>query len=221
MEGKLNSYTEASHDQSIIELILGVLRCESREFSLACLRERTLTGHDFSGLSECVTLKPTFGFGNVVNSYIFLISKSGFGMNRIFILIGIINQLATTRINRILKLLDLPMAQFALLQHFSHRVGQECTVTQLARAMEVNQPSMTKTTQRLMKKGFLQMRVGSTDKRLKVFSITEAGSSVLNSAWEKLAPEVGQIFSKWDPEDLNQLQGLLERLKIQLDDARN
>jgi DNA-binding MarR family transcriptional regulator len=142
-------------------------------------------------------------------------------MNRIFILIGIINQLATTRINRILKLQDLPMAQFVLLQHFSHQPNREWTVTQLANALEVNQPAMTKTTQRLLKKGFLEMKVIATDKRIKQFSITDAGSSVLNSAWGKLGPEIGQLFSAWDPSDLSILQELLERLKVQLDEARD
>jgi DNA-binding MarR family transcriptional regulator len=142
-------------------------------------------------------------------------------MNRIFLLIGIINQLATTRINRALKLLDLPMAQFVLLQHFSHRVSQEWTVTQLANALEVNQPAMTKTTQRLLKKGFLEMTVSPADKRIKQFSITDAGSTVLNSAWGKLGPEIGQLFSLWDPNDLSKLQELLERLKVQLDEARD
>ena len=142
-------------------------------------------------------------------------------MNRVFILIGIINQLANTQINRVLKLLDLPIAQFSLLLHFSHGARKEWTVTQLAKVMEVNQPAMTKTTQRLMRKGFLEMRVSSTDKRVKAFSITAAGSAVLNAAWEKLAPEIGQIFSKWDPKDLSQLQELLERLKVQMDEARN
>ncbi len=142
-------------------------------------------------------------------------------MNRIFILIGIINQLATTRINRILKLLDLPMAQFVLLQHFSHQVNQEWTVTQLAKALEVNQPAMTKTTQRLLKKRFLKMTVSPVDKRIKQFSITDTGSSVLNSSWEQLLPEIGQLLSLWDPNDLSLLQELLERLKVQLDEARD
>ncbi len=142
-------------------------------------------------------------------------------MNRIFILIGIINQLATTRINRILKLLDLPMAQFVLLQHFSHHTNREWTVTQLANALEVNQPAMTKTIQRLLKKEFLEMKVIAADKRIKQFSITDAGSSVLNSAWGKLAPEIGQLLSAWDPSDLSILQELLERLKVQLDEARD
>ncbi len=78
-------------------------------------------------------------------------------MERVLILIGIINQLATTRLNRVLSELDLPMAQFTLLTHFSHNPEQGWTVTQLAKVMEVNQPGMTKTTQRLLKKGLLKV----------------------------------------------------------------
>ncbi|MBU2510629.1 MarR family transcriptional regulator [bacterium] len=142
-------------------------------------------------------------------------------MERIFILIGIINQLATTRLNRVLKELDLSMAQFNLLTHFSNNPERGWAVTRLAEVMEVNQPAMTKTTQRLLKKGFLRIVQEHADKRVKAFYVTETGLKSLHQAWEKLAPDVIKIVSEWQSKDLDHLRGLLERLKNQLDESRD
>lgn len=142
-------------------------------------------------------------------------------MNRIFVLIGIINQLATTRMNRALSELELPMAQFTLLLHLSHNPKRGWTVTRLARALEVNQPAMTKTTQRLLKKEYLRMEPDPSDGRIRNFFISESGLEVLGRAWEKLVPEIGMIQVSWQEQELKDLEQLLERLKIQLDTARD
>lgn len=142
-------------------------------------------------------------------------------MNRILILIGIINQLAETRANRALKLLDIPMAQFTLLLHFSHHPEKGETVTQLAKSFEVNQPAMTKTTQRLLKKGFLEMKISPKDKRIKMFFINQKGLSILEQAWKSLEPEINSLFEGWLPEDIQTFQDYLERFKAQLDEARD
>ncbi|MBT4641886.1 MAG: MarR family transcriptional regulator [Deltaproteobacteria bacterium] len=142
-------------------------------------------------------------------------------MDRIFILIGIINQLATTRINRVLAGLDLPMAQFTLLTHLSQNPKEGWTVTRLANAFEVNQPAMTKTTQRALKKGFVRVEPDSADKRVKYLFPTAEGLQTLGKAFEKLAPEIAEIRGEWQDQEVEKLQGLLERLKIQLDEARD
>ncbi|MCG8335213.1 MAG: MarR family transcriptional regulator [Proteobacteria bacterium] len=142
-------------------------------------------------------------------------------MQRIFLLIGIINQLATTRLNRVLGEIDLPMAQFSLLAHYSNSPERGWTVTELARVMEVNQPAMTKTTQRLLKKGYLKMVQEKADKRVKSFYVTENGLKVLLSAWDKLGPDITRIAQEWNSEDLKTLESLLEKLKTQLDEARD
>ena len=142
-------------------------------------------------------------------------------MQRIFVLIGIINQLATTRLNRVLAELDLPMAQFFLLTHLSHNPSRGWTVTRLAEVMEVNQPAMTKTTQRLIKKDFLRVEADRKDKRIRYNFVTEKGLEALFRAWEKLVPDVEELQSAWNPGDMTQLQDLLEKLKNQLDEARD
>lgn len=142
-------------------------------------------------------------------------------MERIFILIGIINQLANTRLNRVLSELDLPLAQFTLLTHFSNNPERGGTVTRLAKVMEVNQPAMTKTTQRLLKKQFLRVELDQKDKRKKTYFVTDLGLKSLTKSWEKLSPDLAGLSAIWNQTDLQKLQGLLERLKTQLDEARD
>lgn len=142
-------------------------------------------------------------------------------MERIFILIGIIHQLATTRMNRALKVINLPMAQFVLLTHLSQNPKRGWTVTGLARVLEVNQPAMTKTTQRLLKKGFLRVELDPSDRRVRVFYLSESGMQALEKAWTLLAPDLAEFSAGWQAKDLKDLQQLLERLKTQLDEARD
>ncbi len=141
-------------------------------------------------------------------------------MQRIFVLIGIINQLASTRLNRVLSDLDLPMAQFYLLTHLSHNPSLGWTVTELAEVMEVNQPAMTKTTQRLLKKSYLRVETDRKDKRIRYNFITNNGLEALTGAWGLLLPDMEDLQSCWNSEDLTDLQNLLEKLKEQLDEAR-
>ena len=141
-------------------------------------------------------------------------------MERIFVLIGIINQLATTRLNRALKELDLPLAQFYLLTHFSGNPGRGWTVTRLAEVMEVNQPAMTKTTQRLLKKEYIRSETDKKDKRIRLLFITDLGLKALSKAWELLLPDVMELTGKWQSEEIEILKNLLEKLKTQLDEAR-
>ncbi len=142
-------------------------------------------------------------------------------MERIFILIGIINQLANTRLNRVLSELDLPLAQFMLLTHFSNNPQKGWTVTQLAKVMEVNQPAMTKTTQRLLKKALLRVEPDKQDKRTKIFFVTDQGLKSLVKSWEKLSPDMEEFSAAWNQADLKILLELLEKLKTQLDEARD
>ena len=55
--------------------------------------------------------------------------------------IGIIDQLASTEANRVLKPLGLQMPLFVLLNHFSHRPDEPRTVTGIARALQSELPT--------------------------------------------------------------------------------
>ena len=90
--------------------------------------------------------------------------------------IGIIDQLASTEANRVLRPLGLQLPQFVMLNHFSHRPDEAKTVTSIARALQQPQPGVTKTVQKLVAKGWLRERSSEGDGRSKLLMLTPAGS---------------------------------------------
>ncbi len=63
---------------------------------------------------------------------------------RLIVVMGIIQQLMTTRKNKIFASLDINVSQFGLLTHFTHNPTRSWTISELATVMEMNQPGITK-----------------------------------------------------------------------------
>jgi hypothetical protein len=57
---------------------------------------------------------------------------------RMTVLLGIIQQLMTTRQNRQFEGKELTLSQFGLLNHFTHVPDRSWTITDLANVMEMN-----------------------------------------------------------------------------------
>lgn len=135
--------------------------------------------------------------------------------------IGIADQLLTTAANRVLAGDDLPLAQFVMLQHFSHEPARGRSVTEVAAAFQVPQPGVTKMLQRLVRKGFLEVRAGPEDGRIKLHYLTTAGIEAHRAGVERVMPEVARVFAGWPADDIDRLHGLLFRLKSWLDRDRD
>ncbi|WP_161973909.1 MarR family winged helix-turn-helix transcriptional regulator [Hwanghaeella grinnelliae] len=134
--------------------------------------------------------------------------------------IGIIEQLARTKANRELTETGLPWNQFVLLNHFSHRPAEGKTVTGVARAMQQQQPGVTKTMKSMVDAGLLRIEPDAKDGRIKRHFITDIGQKSHAEAVQRLLPEISQMFQNWTGDEMADLFGLLDRLKIWLDDNR-
>jgi DNA-binding MarR family transcriptional regulator len=130
-------------------------------------------------------------------------------------------QLAGTRGRRLLGQADLPPAQFVVLNHFSHHPERERRVADLAAAFEVNQPAITKSLQKLVKKGYLEVRPGEDDRRVRWHKITAAGLAAHAKARDRFGPDLVKIFADWSPAELDTFNRLLDKLKVWLDDNRD
>lgn len=135
--------------------------------------------------------------------------------------IAIVDQLATTKANRVLDAIDLPMPQFTVLNHFAHRPREPRTVGGIATAFQQPQPGVTKTVQKLLEKGYLQAEPDARDGRVKQLLLTPAGSAAHEAARQRLAPDIAVMFAGWREEELETLLGLLDRLKTDLDRERD
>jgi DNA-binding MarR family transcriptional regulator len=138
----------------------------------------------------------------------------------ILIWCGVVSQLVRTRSNQLLKDAGLPYPLFILLRHFCHDPDREWTISSLTAAFETGQSGMTKQVQRLLDLGYLATRNDPVDARIKWLRVTATGQKLRDELMAKLAPDQNSYFSNWTAAEIQNLHGLLERLKTYLDDHR-
>ncbi|MFT6556649.1 MarR family winged helix-turn-helix transcriptional regulator [Sneathiella sp.] len=134
--------------------------------------------------------------------------------------IGIIEQLSSTQAKRLLDGTDVPMPQFILLNHFSHRPDEGKTVSNVAWAMQQPQPGITKTLAKMVSNGFLKEEPNPEDGRSKILFLTEQGKQSHALAQSRLIHGMSGVFDDWEETDKKQLFSYLDRLKIYFDDNR-
>jgi DNA-binding MarR family transcriptional regulator len=134
--------------------------------------------------------------------------------------VGIVDQLASERGRRVLAALDLPLPQFVMLNHFSHRPQETKTVGGVASALQQPQPGVTKTMQKLVRRGLIAVEPSPADARSKILRVTSKGLALHARAIALLMPELAQAFDGWSEADKRALFAGLDRLKLWLDAHR-
>lgn len=137
---------------------------------------------------------------------------------RFFNEIGIIEQLARTRFDRVLPK-SMTVSQFAVLNHFV-RLGGERSLVDLARAFQVSKPAMGKLVQRLQARRFLALRPNPEDSRGKLVSLTPRGAAAREAAIAALAPELTRLQRALGTEVLAEALPGLTRVRQWLDENR-
>ncbi|MCF6259109.1 MAG: MarR family winged helix-turn-helix transcriptional regulator [Gammaproteobacteria bacterium] len=140
---------------------------------------------------------------------------------RIMVLLGIINQLMTTRTNKLFSNAALTPSQFGVLVHFTHQPERTWMVTELATVIEMNQPGITKIVGVLEKKRLLEVQINPLDKRKRYLKITPLGLKVSSDLFTKLQPDITHTFSCWDKSELSSLHAHLEKLMHWFDENRD
>lgn len=136
---------------------------------------------------------------------------------RIFNWIGIIDQLAQTRATKALAELKLPMPQFIMLNHFSHRPNEAKTVTGVASALQQPQPGVTKTIQKMVARKLLKADPAPGDARSKLITITPKGIETHQRAIAAFLPRFAEVFAGWEDAEMEALARQLDRLKVWMD----
>jgi DNA-binding MarR family transcriptional regulator len=136
---------------------------------------------------------------------------------------GIASQLYTGAIERRLAPHGLTFAQLSVLSHMA-RVGkggaEALRVTQIAQAVEVNQPAVTKMLTKFEGAGWVAFQSSANDRRARAASITPAGLAHLAQVRQSLFPELGQFLATWAPEERERLIQDLQRLGSFLESQR-
>jgi DNA-binding MarR family transcriptional regulator len=140
---------------------------------------------------------------------------------RMTVLLGIIQQLMSTRHNRLFADQELTLSQFGALNHFTHDVQRSWTITELVNVMGMNQPGITKIVTVLLDKNLLRSKPDKIDKRKRHLTITRQGLAICEDTFRSLRPEISHMFVEWDESSLNQFHGQLEKLMLWLDEHRD
>jgi len=131
--------------------------------------------------------------------------------------ISIIAHLADTAFAR--RLPDgLTTAQFAVLNHLL-RLEAKQTIGELARALQVSQPTMSSTVRRLEEKGFVTLEPAPDDRRIRRATVTPEGAAARKQSVEALEATRTEL-SALSPEEWKELLPLLNKLRVVLDSAR-
>jgi len=141
-------------------------------------------------------------------------------IRQVLVWIGVAEQLLVTRLNRAIAGVNLPFAQFVMLNHVRAFAEEGHKIGRLASAFETGQPGISKTVARLVEKGFLRAEPDPQDGRSRLHYLTEAGATAHGEALARIAPDAALIFEDWSAGDIDELHRLIFKLKSWLDDNR-
>jgi len=137
---------------------------------------------------------------------------------RFFTEVGIIEQLARNRLERVLPD-GLKMSQFVVLNHLV-RLGGAWSPARLANALQVTKGAMTNTLQRLEKRRLVRVSADPSDGRGKLVDITEAGRDMRARCVECVAPLLADLSREVSVEDFSSALSVLIEVRQYLDAHR-
>ena len=135
--------------------------------------------------------------------------------------LSIVSQLFTSRTNRLLEPHGMTLVQFSILNHLARRrVGEGDRISDIADAVEALQPAVTKIIAKFERLGMVEVFQKAGDKRSKHVRISDKGNEILIETQKALGPELARIFSSLEPDEMESLVDLLQKLGIWLDKNR-
>jgi len=133
--------------------------------------------------------------------------------------IGIIQQLVTTELNRLLPE-GMHLSHFSVLNHLV-RLGDGHTPNRIASAFQVTRATMTNTLTRLSARGMIDVRANPEDGRSKLVYLTPEGVAFHQRAYIALTPFVEGMDQNLDLENLTSVLPQLQELREYLDNNRS
>lgn len=132
--------------------------------------------------------------------------------------IQIISHLLSNEFERLLPD-SMTEAQFGVLNHLL-RLDTEETVSQLAAAFQVAQPTMSSTVKKLGSKGYVTFVPSDSDRRVKYVSVTKSGKKIRNQIVLSLEPEYKSFLEAAPDVNWKKILPALTSLRAFLDERR-
>jgi len=135
--------------------------------------------------------------------------------------LSIVSQLFGTRMGALLEPHGLTVGQFGILHHIvRHPQEQACRVSDIAAAVEVGQPAVTKALAKFQTMGLVEVRASAKDKRAKFVSATPAAGELLGRIYQDIGPDLAQVFGAVDADAVESFLKQLKQLGAWLDANR-
>lgn len=140
-------------------------------------------------------------------------------MFRVFNEIGIVEQLATAQLEKLLPY-GIKSSQFGILNHLV-RLGDGTTHQRLTAAFQVTKGAMTNNLNRLNDKGLIRISPDPDDGRIKRIYLTELGQQARQEAIEKVGKLFASLLGEFTEQEFADALPFLTRLRMFLDQNRN
>ncbi|MFK7901859.1 MAG: MarR family winged helix-turn-helix transcriptional regulator [Nitratireductor sp.] len=132
--------------------------------------------------------------------------------------LSIVAQLFTNRMNVLLAPHDMTLTQFSILNHIANReIGTGTTISQIASAVEAQQPAVTKVVTKFEKLNLIKRQDVSNDKRTKQVCISQHGAQQLMQIQKAIGQDLRGVFSVFDEDEMVAFSNSLEKLGKHLD----
>ncbi|AKS45534.1 DNA-binding transcriptional regulator, MarR family [Octadecabacter temperatus] len=115
----------------------------------------------------------------------------------------------------------LTTGQFSILHHITRpAIGGGSRVSEIAAAVEVEQPAVTKALAKFQNLGLVEIVSHKSDKRAKVVSATPAAGALLGRIYQDIGPDLQKVFGSIDEAELEAFAKTLKQLGQWLDANR-
>lgn len=109
--------------------------------------------------------------------------------------------------------MDIPQSEFCLMHIIAeNNLPDGISVSQIAAALEVSPPAVSRTLKSLESRGLTEQHVNVLNRRSSIVKLTDSGKKFLNTAHENLIGMMDHIKVKMGDERLNEFNELFEEI---------
>lgn len=135
--------------------------------------------------------------------------------------LSIVSKLFSTRMGVLLAPHDLTPSQFSILHHVTRqRIAGGHSISQIAAAVEVEQPAVTKTLAKFQGRGLVKIEPHPSDNRSKLVTATPQADRLLGTIYQDMGPDLFNVFGSLKDTDIEAFAGNLRTLGQWLDKNR-
>lgn len=135
--------------------------------------------------------------------------------------ISITSKLFNARIGVLLAPHKLTQSQFSILHHITRQNREDgCRISQIAAAVEVEQPAVTKAVAKFQNMGLVSIESHPSDKRSKIVRTTPSADTLLETIYRDMGPDMLDVFGSLSGTDVAEFAKQLKLLGQWLDQNR-